>query len=66
MSYGFAVTDELSKLKQTNNGANNMNILYKILYNYLRKKVEQDETVFRNNRLKQRLLLNNGYTKAGH
>jgi hypothetical protein len=43
-----------------------MNILYKILYNYLRKKVEQDETVFRNNRLKQRLLLNNGYTKANH
>jgi hypothetical protein len=45
LSYGFAITDELSKLKQTNNGANNMNILYKILYNYLRKKVEQDETV---------------------
>jgi hypothetical protein len=43
-----------------------MNLLYKILYNFLHKKIEQDEANFRNNRLKARLLLNNGYSKAGH
>lgn len=43
-----------------------MKLLYKILYNFLRKKVEQDEANFRNSRLKARLLLNDGYSKAGH
>jgi len=43
-----------------------MNIIYKIIYNYLRKKVERDETVFRNARLLERIKVNNGYSKAGH
>jgi hypothetical protein len=43
-----------------------MKMLYILLYNFLRKKIEQDEASFRNNRLKARLLLNNGYSKAGH
>ena len=43
-----------------------MNIIYKIIYNYLRKKVEHEETLFRNARLIERSKLNNGYTTAGH
>ena len=43
-----------------------MNIIYKIIYNYLRKKVERSEQEFRNTRLLERSKLNNGYTKAGH
>jgi hypothetical protein len=63
----YAVTDELRKLKQTNNmERSKMNIIYRMLYNYLRKKVEREETEFRNARLLERSKLNCGYTKAGH
>ena len=43
-----------------------MNTIYKIIYNYLRKKVERDEAIFRNARLLERIKANSGYSKAGH
>jgi len=43
-----------------------MNILYRIIYNYLHQKTLADEQVFRNKRLAVRMKLNNGYSKAGH
>lgn len=43
-----------------------MNIIYKIIYNYLHQKMLADEQAFRNKRLAVRMKLNNGYSKAGH
>jgi len=44
-----------------------MNIIYKIIYNYLHAKMLKDEQAFRNKRLAVRNRLNGGfYTKAGH
>ncbi len=43
-----------------------MNIIYKIIYKYLRAKVERDEAIFRNARLLERIKANSGYSKAGH
>ena len=43
-----------------------MNMLFKIIYNYLHKKILADEQTFRNKRLAMRMKLNNGYSKAGH
>jgi hypothetical protein len=44
-----------------------MNIIYKIIYNYLHAKILADEQAFRNKRLAVRNRLNGGYyTKAGH
>jgi len=43
-----------------------MNIIYKIIYKYLRAKVELEEQNFRNARVLERNRLNNGYSKAGH
>jgi hypothetical protein len=43
-----------------------MNMLYKIIYNYLHQKMLADEQAFRNKRLAVRMKLNNGYSKAGH
>ena len=43
-----------------------MNMLFKIIYNYLHEKMLADEQAFRNKRLAVRIKLNNGYSKAGH
>ena len=44
-----------------------MNMLFKIIYNYLHEKMLADEQAFRNKRLAVRNRLNGGfYTKAGH
>jgi hypothetical protein len=44
-----------------------MNMLFKIIYAYLHKKVLADEQAFRNKRIAVRQRLNGGYyTKAGH
>jgi len=43
-----------------------MNMLYKIIYNYLHQKMLADEQAFRNKRLAVRMKLNNGYSKEGH
>lgn len=43
-----------------------MNMLFKIIYEYLHKKMLEDEQVFRNKRLAVRMKLNSGYSKAGH
>jgi hypothetical protein len=37
-----------------------MNMLFKIIYNYLHKKMLADEQAFRNKRLAERMKLNNG------
>jgi hypothetical protein len=43
-----------------------MNILLKILYDFLHQRVLADEQAFRNKRLAVRMKLNKGYSKAGH
>jgi len=44
-----------------------MNMIYKIIYNYLHAKKLAEEETFRNKRLAVRNRLNGGYyTKAGH
>jgi hypothetical protein len=43
-----------------------MNILLKILYDFLHQRVLADEQAFRNKRLAVRMKLNSGYSKAGH
>lgn len=66
LSHGVAMTDELSKFKQITQERSYMNMLFKIIYKYLHKKMQEDEQTFRNKRLAVRMKLNNGYSKAGH
>ena len=66
LSHGVAMTDELSKFKQITQERSKMNTIYKMIYDYLRKKVERDEAIFRNARLLERIKANSGYSKAGH
>ena len=65
------MTDELQLVdgelyQQPNKPKDVMNILLKILYDFLHQRVLADEQAFRNKRIAIRQKMNNGYSKAGH